>query len=97
MSVSNVKDALDVIVRVSRLDNKLLLYSARLHDVPKRVIMLDRLKSIAIDLCTTNKYTLRFEFVGSDNAEIIRMPYMFDEHDWEEDMKNVLRDVVRLA
>lgn len=59
--------------------------------------MLDRLKSIAIDTSTINKYTLRFEFVGSDNAEIIHVSYQFGDHEWEEGTKNVLRDVVRLA
>jgi len=85
-SKAKAKADLNVIDKVLRLGNKLLLFTAEQPDIPQHVIMLDRLKTIGIyNFRPENSYTLRFEFVGSDDAEVINMPYKNYGHEWEAD------------
>lgn len=74
MSINSSKKIVDTIVKVVRNNNKLMLYGALLVDtnIPKKIICLDKLKSIDLFTMylgsTTNidKYRTRFNYINED-------------------------------
>lgn len=94
--ISSAKAAIEAIVKVSHVNNKLLLYSAGHPDIPTNVILTDSLKSISI-YYSADRYVIRFNYMRLTEAERIVMPYKLEDCVWEDETKMVINEIVRLV
>lgn len=102
-SLQSVKENLEVIVKVSKVNDKLLFYSANNLNVPMKAISTKNLKSIVVytDPITrftdTGYYTTNFEYQTNNVREQVRWMYAFDIYNWESETAELINKTIELA
>ena len=97
------KYAANAITKVIRMNNTLQFISAMNPDIPKRVILLQNLKSIDV-YNGVGEYTLLFNYMKVSSGEEqkgdtdrVNLTYIGgDGHNWEEEAKKVINETMRL-
>jgi hypothetical protein len=94
------KYATHAITKVMRVNNTLQFISAKNLDIPKRVILLQNLKSIDV-YNGVGEYTLLFNYLSQNeqkgDTERVNLIYTCsDGHNWEEEAKKVINETMRL-
>ncbi len=103
VSVQCVKKTLEAIVKVSKLNNKLLFYSAENVNLPKKVISTKNLKSISIfnepvtRMNDTGYYITNFEYQNHNTIEQVGWMYAVGVHNWESETAELINKTIKLV
>ncbi len=103
VSVQRIKETLEVIVKVSKVNKKLLFYSAENVNLPKKVLSTANLKSISVfneqvrPMSQSGYYITNFEYQNHNTIEQVRWIYAFDGHNWESETVELINKTIKLA
>lgn len=100
-SIEAAKCAVQAITKVVRVNNTLQFISARHADIPKKVIFTQNLKSVEV-YNSLDSYTLLFNYLKSSgeqkvDTDRVHLDYKFEGHNWEEEVKKVINETMRLV
>ncbi len=103
VSVQRVKETFEVIIKVSKLNKNLLLYSAENVNLPKKVISTTNLKSISVfnepvtRMNDTGYYITNFEYQNHNTIEQVRWMYAVGTHNWEKETAELIKKTIELV
>ena len=103
-SLKVAKELKNAIVKVNRVNNKILFYEANNLLVPKKIILTSNLKSIDVINCPMNssrtidaRYITDFYYHNDTKVDRLEWYYSYYEHNWEKETAELINKTIELV
>lgn len=102
-SLQRVKEVMNTIVKVSKINNKLLFYGAKNPLIPKKVIVTQNVKSINVfhfpitpDMAE-GWYVTEFNYQNDTKVDRLEWTYAALHKNWEKETVELINKTIELA
>lgn len=103
-SLKVAKELRGAIVKVNKVNNKILFYEANNLLVPKKIILTQNLKSINVINCTMGisrdvdtRYITDFYYHNDTKVDRLDWYYAYYEHNWEKETAELINKTIELV
>ena len=103
-SLQVAKELKGAIVKVNKVNNKLLFYEANNLLVPKKIVLTQNLKSIDVINCAMGnsrdidtRYITAFYYHNDTKSDRLEWYYAYYEHNWEKETAELINKTIELV
>lgn len=103
-SLQTAKELKNAIIKVNRVNNKILFYEVNNLLVPKKIILTSNLKSIDVINCAMNssrtidaRYITDFHYHNDTKVDRLEWYYAYYEHNWEKETAELIKKTIELV
>lgn len=103
-SLKVAKELINAIVKVNKVNNKILFYEANNLLVPKKIVLTQNLKSINVINCAMSnssdsyaRYITDFNYHNDTKVDRLYWYYAYYGHNWEKETLGLINKTIKLV